>query len=148
MKALGLMTLIIAASLARAAAPPLPEGSFTGTAVWRGPSGSTGSYSVERSFSGTTITSHYSWTEPKTREETVTLTFAMKPAEPGFDVLDEKNAVVGKGYCYDDACAYRATFGPVTVDETLRWSAGAVDVVGQKSGPGFSVVWKETLKSR
>jgi len=148
MKALGLTTLILAASLARAAAPPLPEGTFAGTAAWRGPSGSTGTYAVERNFNGTTITSHYSWTEPKPREETVTLTLAMKPTEPGFDVLDGKNAVVGQGYCYDDACSYRATFGPVTVDETLRWSAGSVIVVGQKSGPGFSVVWKETLRSR
>jgi hypothetical protein len=148
MKALGLTTFILAASLARAASPALPEGSFAGTAAWRGPSGSTGSYAVERSFSGMTMTSHYSWTEPKPREETVTLTFAMKPAEPGFDVLDATNAVIGKGYCYDDSCAYRATFGPVTVDETLRWSAGSVVAVGQKIGPGFSVVWKETLKSR
>ena len=148
MKALGLMTLMLAASLARAASPILPEGSFTGTAAWRGPSGSTGTYAVERRFSGTTMTSHYSWTEPKPREETITLNFAMKPTESGFDVLDATNAVVGKGYCYDDSCAYRATFGPVTVDETLRWSADSVDAVGQKSGPGFSVVWKETLKSR
>lgn len=148
MKAMALTTLILAAGLARAASPALPEGSFAGTASWRGPSGSTGTYAVERSFSGTTIKSHYSWTEPQAREETVTLTFAMKPAEPGFDVLDGKNAVVGKGYCYDDCCAYRATFGPVTVDESLRWSAGSVIAVGQKSGPGFSVVWKETLKSR
>lgn len=147
MKALGLTTLILAASLARAASP-LPEGSFTGTAAWRGASGSAGTYAVERNFTGTTITSHYSWTEPKAREETVTLSFAMKPTEPAFDVLDSKNAVVGKGYCYDDVCSYRATFGPIIVDESLRWSEGSVVVVGQKSGPGFSVVWKETLKSR
>jgi hypothetical protein len=140
--------VILAASLAGAASPILPEGSFTGTAAWRGPSGSTGTYAVERTFSGTTITSRYSWTEPQAREETVTLTFAVKPSDPGFDVLDGKDAVVGKGYCYDDACAYRATFGPVTVDETIRWSAGSIVAVGQKSGPGFSVVWKETLKSR
>jgi hypothetical protein len=148
MRTLGLSTLILAASLAGATTPLLPEGSFAGTATWRGPSGSTGTYAVERTFSGTTITSHYSWTEPQAREESVTLTFAMKPSEPGFEVLDSKNAVVGKGYCYDDACAYRATFGPVTVDETLRFSAGSIVAVGQKSGPGFSVVWKETLKSR
>jgi hypothetical protein len=148
MKRLGLMTLILAASLARAASPAFPEGSFSGTAAWRGPSGSTGTYAVERIFDGTTIKSHYSWTEPQAREETVTMTFAMKPTEPGFDVLDGKNAVVGRGYCYDDSCAYRATFGPVTVDETLRFSANSVVAVGQKSGPGFSVVWKETLKSK
>jgi len=148
MKALTLTTLILAASLTRAASPSLPEGSFAGTAAWRGPSGASGTYAVERSFTGTTIKSHYSWTQPQPREETLTLTFAMKAAEPAFDVLDDKNAVVGKGYCYDDACSYRATFGPVTVDENLRWSAGTVVVVGQKSGPGFSVVWKETLKSR
>lgn len=148
MRALGLTTLFLAVSLTGAASPSLPEGSFAGTATWRGPSGSSGSYAVERRFNGTTITSHYSWTEPQPREETLALTFALKPQEPIFDVLDGKNAVIGKGYCYDDACAYRATFGPVTVDETFRWSEGSVIVMGQKSGPGFSVVWKETLKSR
>jgi hypothetical protein len=148
MRRLGLMTLILTASLARAATPTFPEGSFSGTAAWRGPAGSTGTYAVERSFSGTTIKSHYAFTDPQAREETVTLTFAMKPGEPGFDVLDGKSAVVCKGYCYDDSCAYRATFGPVTVDENLRWSADSIVAVGQKSGPGFSVVWKETLKSK
>ncbi len=148
MKAFGLTTLVLAASLAGAASPTLPEGAFSGTATWRGPSGSTGSYAVERRFDGTTITSHYSWTEPEAREETHSMTFAQKPQEPTFDVLDGKNAVVGKGYCYDDACSYRATFGPVTVDESFRWAGGSVVVLGQKSGPGFSVVWKETLKSK
>jgi hypothetical protein len=148
MKTIGLTTLFLLASLARAASPTLPEGTFAGNATWRGPAGSGGSYAVERSFSGTTISSHYSWTQPQPREETITLTFAMKPSEPVFDVLDGKNQVVGKGYCYDDACAYRATFGPVTVDETIRWSEGSVVAIGSKAGPGFSVVWKETLASR
>ena len=148
MKTLGLTTLLFMASLAGAASPTLPQGSFAGTATWRGAGNSTGTYAVDRSFSGTTITSHYSWTQPQPREETIATTFAMTSTEPGFDVLDAKSAVVGKGYCYDDVCSYRATFGPITMEETLRWSDGVVVAVGQKSGPGFSVVWKETLKSR
>lgn len=139
---------MLAAGLAQAASPGLPAGSYTGTATWRGPGGSSGTYTVERTIAGNTITAHYAWTEPKPREEKHAMTLAMKGAEPFFDVMEDKEQVVGKGYCYDDACSYRATFGAVTVDETFRWSDGSMEVLGSKSGPGFSVVWKETLKSR
>ena len=69
-------------------------------------------------------------------------------AEPVFDVLDSEGRVVGKGHCYDDACSYRADFGGVSVDESLRWTSEGMAVLGSKSGPGFSVVWKETLRRR
>lgn len=139
---------ILAAGILQAAQPTLPQGSYAGTATWKGPEGSTGTYTVEKTISGNTISSRYAWTEPKPREEKVSLTLVMKESGPLFDVLDEKKQVVGSGYCYDDTCAYRSTFGPVTVDETLRWSEGSIIATGAKSGPGFSVVWKETLKAR
>jgi hypothetical protein len=137
---------VLAAGVSSAAT--LPEGAYAGTANWRGPGGSTGTYSVERSFSGNTMTAHYSWAQPQPREETLSVTFETKGQNPMFDVLDDKKQVVGTGYCADDTCAYHATFGPVVIDETLRWCDGSVVVTGAKSGPGFSVVWKETLKSR
>jgi len=148
MKVISWATLFLAASLVRAASPAFPEGTFDGTAAWRGPTGSSGIYKVERSFTGTTMSSHYTWTQPEAREETAVIRFDMKPSEPVFDVLDGKSRVIGRGYCYDDACAYRATFGPVTVAETIRWAQGTLSVLGSKEGPGFSVVWKEALKSR
>ena len=142
------MTVLLAAGAVLAAPSDFPGGKFTGTADWRGPGGSTGTYTVEKSFTGTTITSRYAWTEPQPREEKITLTFAMTDASPVFDVLDEQKKVVGQGHCYDDACAYRATFGPVTVEESFRWSADGITVLGAKSGPGFAVVWREKLRSR
>ena len=36
----------------------------------------------------------------------------------------------------------------MTVDESFRWSGNGMTVLGAKTGPGFSVVWKETLKLR
>ncbi len=139
---------VLAAGLAQAASPALPAGSYAGTATWRGQGGSSGTYTVERTFSGNTMSYHFAWTEPKPREETHTMTLAMKGSDPVFDVLDEKEQVVGKGYCYDDTCGYHAAFGPVNVDETFHWNGGSMEVTGAKSGPGFSVAWKETLKSR
>ena len=145
---LGLGVTLLAAGIAAATSPTLPAGKFTGTAAWRGGAGSAGTYTVERTFDGNKMSARFAWSEPKPREEKVAMTLAMKGSEPFFDVLDEKDKVVGKGYCYDEACSYHASYGPVSVDETLRWSEGSLEVLGSKSGPGFSVVWKETLTSR
>jgi len=148
MKRLGWTLGILAAGLVQAASPGLPTGSYAGTATWRGPSDSAGTYTAERAFSGNTMTSRFRWTEPKPREEQITITLAMKGSDPMFDVLDATGQSVGKGYCYEDVCAYHATFGPVMMDESFRWGNGAMEVVGAKSGPGFEVAWKETLKAR
>jgi hypothetical protein len=139
---------IFGAGLALAAPSALPQGSYTGTASWRGAGGTGGTYTVEKSFKENTLTAHYAWTEPKAKEETHTVTFALKGLEPFFDLLDEKGQVLGKGYCYDDTCGYHESLGSMTVDETFRWSNGTIVSTGAKSGPGFSVTWKETLKAR
>ena len=130
------------------AAMALPSGTYTGTADWRGPGGSSGTYTVEKTFDGNTLTSRYAWREPKEREEKHTVTFVAKTSEPVFDVVDAQGASVGRGYCYDDACSYRATFGALTVDESFRWSKDGMTVLGSKTGPGFTVVWTEKLDLR
>ena len=144
-----LATVLIQLALQTASgASSLPSGTYTGTASWRGPGEATGTYRVEKTFSGTTLSARYTWTEPAPREEQHTVEFAIKATEPTFDVLDGQGQVVGRGYCYDDACSYRATFGPVSVDESFRWTGNVMTVLGSKSGPGFSVVWKEALEAR
>ena len=146
MKNLGVLAAVLAAGVSFAGSPAtLPSGTYTGTADWRGPGGSSGKYTVEKTFDGNSFTAHYTWTDAQRREEQHTVTFAQKSAEPVFDIVDAKGESVGRGYCYDDACSYRATFGAVTVDESFRWSDDAMTVLGSKSGPGFTVVWKETL---
>lgn len=149
MRTIGMMLAILLPALAQAVPGlELPSGTYSGTAEWRGPGGSTGTYTVEKMFDGATMTARYAWTDTQAREEKYTLTFAAKSAEPLFDVQDGTGQVVGKGHCYGDACSYRATFGPVTIDESFRWSKDGMTVLGAKSGPGFSVVWKESLQSR
>jgi hypothetical protein len=149
MRNLVVVAAVIAAGMSFAeTGAPLPSGTYTGTADWRGPGGSSGQYTVEKTFDGNSLTAHYTWTDAQRREERHTVTFASKATDPVFDVVDAKGENVGRGYCYDDACSYRATFGPVTVDETFRWSGDAMTVLGSKSGPGFTVVWKETLTLR
>jgi len=126
----------------------LPSGKYTGNADWKGPGGASGTYAVEKTFDGKSVVAHYTWNDDgkKAHDERHTVTFATDGAAPLFDVTDDKGQKIGQGYCYDDACSYRATFGPVTVDETFRWSGRGMTVLGAKSGPGFSVVWKETLE--
>ena len=149
MRALSLAASILLGGLGLAGSNgDFPSGTYAGTADWRGPGGKTGTYTVEKTFEGNRVTALYTWTDATARNEKHTITFAPKTAEPAFDVVDEKGQSVGTGHCYDDACSYRATFGPVTVDESFRWSGNGMTVLGAKSGPGFSVVWKETLKLR
>jgi hypothetical protein len=149
MKALAILIAGLAAGTCLAGTSAgLPHGNYVGTADWKGPRGSSGTYTVEKSFDGDRIAATYRWTDETAREEKHTITLAAKPGEAVFDVVDEKGASVGRAYCYDDACSYRATFGPVTIDESFRWSGDAMVVLGAKSGPGFSVVWKESLKLR
>ena len=76
---------ILAAGILQAAQPTLHQGSYAGTATWKGPEGSTGTYTVERTFSGNTISSRYAWTEPQPREEKVSLTLVMKESGPLID---------------------------------------------------------------
>jgi hypothetical protein len=139
---------MLVAGLAQAGGTVLPQGSYAGSAEWQGPSRSSGTYTVERTFKGDTIEARYAWRDKEPREERHTVTFAFKPTEPTFDVVDESGTVVGRGHCFKDACAYRATFGPVEVEETFHWSGTDLGVLGAKSGPGFSVVWNEKLESK
>lgn len=137
--------LLSAASLGTG--PSLPAGTWVGTAAWRGAGTASGEYAVERAFSGATMTSRFAWPgqDGKAHKEEVVLTFA--PAGgPFFDVVDVKGVAVGKGYCYDETCSYRAAVGPMEIDESFRWADGQMTVLGSKAGSKFKVVWKETLR--
>jgi hypothetical protein len=129
-----------------AAAGPLPAGSYAGTARWIGANGARGSYTVERTFNGNVLTNHYEWTGSKQTSETHRVTFALKSGDPFFEVMDDKNKVVGKGFCYENACSYTVNTATVRVEEMFRFGNGLIEVIGAKSGPGFAVAWKEDLK--
>ncbi len=136
------------AGLVPAGAAGLPQGTFAGTATWLGPDRSTGSYEVEKTISGNTVSARYAWTDTGRREESHSVTFDIEPARPTFDVLDARAEVVGSGFCLEDACSYRVTLGPVTIAETMQWTADRMTVIGSKAGPGFAIVWKEQLDQR
>jgi hypothetical protein len=140
------IALLVLAVSTPAAAGPLPAGSYAGTARWIGAKGARGSYTVERTFNGNVVTNHYEWTGTKRVSENHRMTFALKSGDPFFEVMDEKNQVVGKGFCFENACSYTVNVGPVRVEETFRFGDGVIEVVGAKSGPGFAVAWKEDLK--
>lgn len=153
MKKRNVVAVLLGSTLAfGAAAGPaeLPAGRFDGRGSWRGPQSSAGGYTVTTEIAGRTLSSTYVWAEPgkPERTETSSVTFAAPGAEPSFDVLDPAGNVVGRGYCIDAECFYRADFGGIVVEESMRWAAGALHKFGQKSGPGFQVVWTEALTER
>ena len=128
------------AAAASAAAPGPPEGRFTGTGSWRGPQGSAGQYTVSTEISGRTLKSHYTWADAANRTESVVMTFASPGSEPMFDVLDGSGQTVGKGFCFEGECSYRAEISGVVVQEAVRWQSGRLRKLGSKSGPGFQAV--------
>ena len=140
------IALLVLTAAGPAAAGPLPAGTYAGTARWIAANGTRGSYTVERSFNGNVVTNHYEWTGSKRTSETHRMTFAVKGADPFFEVMDEKNKVVGKGFCVENSCSYTVDTGTVKVEETFRFGDGVIEVVGGKSGAGFKVAWKEDLK--
>lgn len=131
------------------AAFPLAKGDFAGTGHWRGPGGSSGEYQVETAVTSDTLTGSYVYQKgAEARSETYTYKTTLKEGGPFFDLLDAKDKLVGSGYCYDSECFYRAEFSGIVVQETLRFAKGSLEKVGSKSGPGFSVVWKEVLAAK
>jgi hypothetical protein len=145
MLAFGLVVLSVSTATA---AEPLPAGSYAGSARWSGPNGKGGSYTVERSIKGNVVTSHYQWTGTKRANETHRVTFVIKDGSPFFEVTDEKNQVVGKGFCFENVCSYTVNESAVHVVETMRFGDGVIEVSGSKTGPGFAVVWKEDLRRK
>lgn len=141
-----LMSLVVTAAVH--AATSLPSGTFVGTGQWRGEGGTRGDYSVETTVHDQVLTSRYDFgTDKGARKETSTMKLAMQ-GEPFFDILDASDKVIGKGYCYDSQCSYRAELGPVVVEETIDFSKDSIHKFGSKKGANFSVVWKEDLQAK
>lgn len=124
------------------------QGTFTGTGDWKGPGGSTGSYTVETTISGDVVTSRYVWPQKGgDRKESTTLRFATKDG-PFFDLVNEKGEPAGGGFCVEELCHYRIETGSLVVEETIRFLPDSLEKLGAKKGPGFQVAWKETLKAK
>jgi hypothetical protein len=131
------------------AAFPVASGKFSGTGHWRGPGGASGDYEVETAVTPDSLTGSYVYQKgAESHSETYTYKMTLKEGGPFFDLLDAKDKVVGSGYCYDTECFYRAELSGIVVQETLRFAKGSLEKVGSKSGPGFSVVWKEVLQAK
>lgn len=141
-----LFTVLLAT--AALAAPPLPSGTYAGTGHWRGPQGTSGTYSVETVVTGDTLTSRYVYdVNGAQRRETVTMTLS-EGQEPFFDVRDGSGQVIGSGYRFDSRCAYRLDVHGMVVEETIESGRDGLVKFGAKKGPDFRVVWTETLTAR
>lgn len=145
MLAMGFVAVLTAGSTW---AGPLAQGTFEGKGNWQGPGGSSGSYAVETTVAGDVVTSRYVWSqEGGDRKESATARFVAKDG-PFFDVVNEKGEPTGSGFCVEDSCHYRVETGSLVIEETIRFSAGSLEKLGAKKGPGFQVAWKETLKAK
>lgn len=127
----------------------LPQGTFTGTGEWRGADGSSGQYTVVTTAKGDEVTSRYVYDQgAQGRREQVT-TYALSSKGNGFfEVQGEQGKVVGRGYCLEQQCFWTTEFPGGKVEESLRWDGVSLDKLGGKSGPGFSVVWREKLSAK
>jgi hypothetical protein len=91
--------VLLSAVLATAAfaALPIPSGTYAGKGTWKGAGGKSGEYTVETTVKDQVFVSRYSYTtEAGTRSETHTTKMILKD-DPFFDVMDEKDQLVGKG---------------------------------------------------
>jgi hypothetical protein len=123
----------------------LAQGTFRGSGAWEAADGSTGRYTTETTVSGATLSSRWTYVDGgKTHEESHAMTLA--PAPDGtLRVLDETNRIIGSARCLGDECLLTVEEGPVKLVETVCTRNGQLLTFGAKSGPGFAVVYSETL---
>jgi len=130
------------------AAHPLPSGEFAGTGTWKSPDGSSREYDVSTRIEGATLTSTYEYVmEGSRRNESATIELVAKDSVV-LEVRNDKGEVIGKGFYLEAECSYRAEFDGIAVEETIRFDRGVLYKFGSKCGPGFQVIWRETLKAQ
>lgn len=126
----------------------LAEGTYQGTGNWEGNDGTTGTYQVETTVLGTTVRSVYTF-EVQGRQQQQTATMTLTPdGQGGWQVFDDKTALIGGASCLADQCLLTIEEGPVKVLEVIRAREGRFDSFGTKTGPGFSIVYSSTLNRR
>ena len=75
-----------------------------------------------------------------------TMSFSLVPGTDGMlQVVGDDQQLLGRGFCLGQECSYRAEIDGITVEENVRFTHGELVKFGVKSGPGFSVVWREVL---
>ena len=124
----------------------LPQGTFKGTGEWRAADGSKGQYTVLTTTTANSITSRYVYDQGTQGKKEQATTQTLVPTGSGFfQVTDENKKIIGRGYCFDAQCFWTTEFPGGRVEESLRFDGGSLEKFGGKSGPGFSVVWREKL---
>jgi hypothetical protein len=148
MKRLVFLALLTMAS-ATFAADGLPQGTFKGTGEWRGTDGSTGTYTIVTTTTATSITSRYVYEAGAQGGREQASTRTLVPTGAGFfSVADEQQKVIGRGCCLESQCFWTTEFPGGKVEESLRFDGVTLEKLGGKSGPGFTVAWREKLTSQ
>jgi hypothetical protein len=125
----------------------LSDGNFTGTGQWIGPQGSSGEYRVETRIEGHQITSAYDYQGQEGQQQRSYILEIDLQDQSWFQVRDN-SGVVGEGFCYESDCFYHVEAHGMNIQEHLRLEGGRLHKFGSKTGPGFRVVWKETLDAQ
>ena len=134
----GLLTLL---SLT-AHADGLPDGVYSGNGFWRSEDGTTGTYSVEATISGTSVSETYILPDGSSKF----WAFDLVATKPGFFKVEVSGQGMGSGYCIENValCHYSLESG---LEETLTAVDRHLYRVGSKLGPnGEKIFWQEALQ--
>lgn len=123
-----------------AAAPFLPQASWSGTGTWAA-DGFTGEYTVDTTITGDHVVTHY-----VSPEETINYPARWHFSSGGTFVLnvDGVDQPIGNGKCAAKACQYSA---PAVMETQEQWTFtdAGLTRTGSRVENGANVTWTETL---
>ena len=138
-------TLILAAlalSMQSLAFAGLPEGNFSGKALWKTQK-ETGKYEVSTEIKGGSISSTYTLPDGSVKN----WNFEMQPTANGFFSVVSGKRTLGQGYCLEHVslCHYEINFGETTLEESLTVENEKLYKYGSKKEKGILIMWQEAL---
>lgn len=136
---------LFAVALPAFAGSILQEGTYRGSGTWEAKDGTGGTYTTEATVTGATLRSRWAFTaNGRAQERTFTMTLVTAP-EGAVQVHDAAGRTIGTARCLAGECLVTVTDGPVSLVQVVRTKDGRMECFGTKVGPGFDIVYAETL---
>lgn len=136
---LALLTGLISVS---AIASTIPDGTYTGQALWKSRS-QQGNYAVQVTVAENTFQTEYSLPDGTKKQ----WDFEMAPEANGFFKVKTHEVEVGSGYCLEKSpvCHYQVKIADLSLEETLTVQEGKLYRFGSKQDGTGQILWQESL---
>jgi hypothetical protein len=136
------LTLIAVLGCVPAFASTLPDGKFSGDALYSSAKGQ-GTYSVNTTITGNTIATEYVLKDGSKKE----WKFDMEPTSGGFFKVKAYDLEIGQGYCLQKAsvCHYEIKVAKLSLEETITAMNGKLYKFGSKDEGKGRILWQEAL---